>query len=899
MSLSLWNWRKHAPRDEVVNKYKGGRIRIIPKDDHVESRILNLPKDVQILIFRRLTSVYDRINFGAVCEEWKSLALVHPIQWTPNLAIPFEYPWLMYPHEKIQGMYNFYDPVANSMMHSVCIPQLENCKIRFSHQGWLLVTKPPTSIFFFEPFTRTRFPLPDLTHGLYDAFCFSTAPTSMDCEIFGISHSRMLTCHFRPGDYVGYIWSARELLHPTAISHPCFTNLVFDGQYFCYLAKDGTLVCFNKYYNPRDPIVKASSSSSTAFMSNYWRQFLVCSGDDMLSLWIHKMRDSIHVFKLDSQGDKWVEIKSVDKKSLYLSQTASLAVEAKYPRMRDTVQLCMFSEIHGHDKDNNISFSLEDHNFYIYNGAPSLYLDALKSADYPILNTGLASLENVMGISWYSTASSTTRNTAMTGRTAHLFWRILKLRDSSISVVPVLDRWVAERNRIERSDLHTCIRKLISLQRYAQALEISFWMTDKMDFQLMASDAAIRLDLMMKVHGIEYAENYFNKGVPKQLQRFKVYSALLRCYVHINSVEKAEALMQRMRYFGLDRGIAAYNNLITLYYKTGNYKKLDTLMHELEERGIAPDVYTYCICLSACAAQGNVDEIDTMLHKVESGSSLNLSWELYSVATDAYMKVGHMDKALAMLKKSEQLIEGTGGAYNRLLTQYATLGKIDGVLRLWELYKTKLKVSNTGYIAMISSLLKFDDVESAEKIIDEWESQISLSLSDHDIRIPNLLLSAYSRKGLLDKFESILNRIRSKGGKPDARTWYFYATGLILQNKMEKAVNAMKEAIRISKPRWKPSEESLAACLKYLKGEVDIDEAEKLINLLVDRDIISSEIQVKLLSYVKDGNVDSTLDGLLMLDHDALHGNGEEADEGSIDCIQSRASVLDDELQRF
>ncbi|OMO68680.1 F-box protein [Corchorus olitorius] len=314
------------------------------------------------LLDMSLTSVYDWIKFRAVCKELKSLA--HPIQWTPKLAIPFEYPWLMYPHEEIQGMYNFYDPVSNLMMHSICIPELENCKIRFSHQGWLLVTKPPTSVFFFEPFTRTTFPLQDLTHGLYDAFCFSEAPTSMDWQIFGISHSTpesFKICHLRSG----LPWLLGTFQFFPAIAHPFFSNLVFDGQYFCYLEKHGNVLCFDGN-NVHHPIVKGSFSR--VLMSNYWRQFLVCSGDEMLSVWIHKLRDSMHVSKLNSQGDKWVKIKSVDKKSLYLSQTASLAVETKSPRMRDTVQLCMFSEIHGHDKNKNISFSLKDQNFYIYNG---------------------------------------------------------------------------------------------------------------------------------------------------------------------------------------------------------------------------------------------------------------------------------------------------------------------------------------------------------------------------------------------------------------------------------------------------------------------------------------------------------------------------------------------------
>ncbi|OMO51894.1 hypothetical protein CCACVL1_29516 [Corchorus capsularis] len=414
-----------------------------------------------------------------------------------------------------------------------------------------------------------------------------------------------------------------------------------------------------------------------------------------------------------------------------------------------------------------------------------------------------------------------------------LFRRISPLGNPSISVVPVLDQWVAEGNPIDENELHFCIRRLRFHNRYSQALEISFWMTDKRYFPLTASDVAIRLDLISKAHGIEQAENFFNNSVPNQLKGFKVYSAFLRCYVRIKSVKKAEALMQRMRDLGLLRYNLPFNSMLTLYYNTGNYKKLDTLMQEMEERDIAGDSCTYSICLSAYATQCNVDGIDKILEKVGSVSTLTPSWDFYSVATDAYMKVGHMDKALAMLKKSEalMLIGGESGtlAYNCLLTQYAKLGKKEEVLRLWDLYKTNMIVYNKGYMFIINSLLKLDDIETAEKIFYEWESQVPVTL-EYNIRVPNILLGAYSRK-----------------------------------------VNAMKEALLISKPGWKPSDESLAACLKYLKGKGDVDEAAKFINLPGDKDIISAEVQVKFLSYVKDGNVDSTLDGLLMLDGDALH----------------------------
>ncbi|MBA0806967.1 hypothetical protein Gohar_022807 [Gossypium harknessii] len=66
-----------------------------------------------------------------------------------------------------------YDPVTN-LTYSITIPEFEGCEVRFSSKGWLLVTKSPTSILFFQPFTRTRIQVPDLRQ--MEAFAFRVHP---------------------------------------------------------------------------------------------------------------------------------------------------------------------------------------------------------------------------------------------------------------------------------------------------------------------------------------------------------------------------------------------------------------------------------------------------------------------------------------------------------------------------------------------------------------------------------------------------------------------------------------------------------------------------------------------------------------------------------------------------
>ncbi|XVF55943.1 hypothetical protein PTKIN_Ptkin06aG0076100 [Pterospermum kingtungense] len=515
--------------------------------------------------------------------------------------------------------------------------------------------------------------------------------------------------------------------------------------------------------------------------------------------------------------------------------------------------------------------------------------------------------KHVLDVSSYSTLS--TRRTGW-GKTAmmegsdsmkELFRRISPLGNQTI--VPVLDQWVEEGNPVKKNILRSYIKQLRSYKRYAQALEISVWMSDKRYFPLTSSDVAIRLDLIAKLRGIEHAENYFN-SLSKQVKGLEVYSSLLNCYTRIRSVEKAEAILQRMRNLGFDRSTLIFNNLLRLYYKIGNYMKMDSLMYEMKEKGIACNTTTYCTFLSAYGAQCNVDGIDKVLQMAESDSNLDLQCSLYTIAADAYIKAGHFEKASLMLKKSEELLGGRGIAYDHLLTHYTSLGKKEEVLRIWELYKKRMKVHNKGYTAMITSLLKFDDIETAEKIFDEWESQTPQTLS-YDIRIPNFMLGVYSRKGLLEKFETLVNRIILKGKKPNFMSWYYFAMALLRENRMEEAVEAMTEAILKlnSGSWWKPCEESLAACLKCLKGEGDTDKGEKFIKLLGDRDIISSDVQVKLLSYVKDEE-ESKLDGLIILAGGASDGSGEtdqfsELEEDNIDDKPTGGSMSQVKLGRF
>ncbi|XP_010105079.2 pentatricopeptide repeat-containing protein At2g20710, mitochondrial [Morus notabilis] len=458
---------------------------------------------------------------------------------------------------------------------------------------------------------------------------------------------------------------------------------------------------------------------------------------------------------------------------------------------------------------------------------------------------------NVSGVSLYSTAAPRPQGKFRDASIRRLFRRISP-ELPSISIVPILDQWIGEGETVNKSDLVTIINELRHYKRYKQALEISMWMTDKRFYPLTRLDFANRLDLIAKVLGTEQAENYFN-NIPSGFRVAEVYIALLNCYGYNKQVEKAEAVMQQMKDMGLSRTPSAYNALLNLYYQSWNHEKMDFLMREMDEKGIRLNKFTYGIRLSAYAAESDVEGINKVLARMESDPEIVLDWLVYSVAANGFTKAGLADEALAALKKSEALLSSAkkwSTAFECLLTQYAAIGKKQEVLRLWELYKMKQQVYNGGYISIITSLLKLGDIESAEKIFEEWGSR--QSKSKYDIRIPNFLIGACCRKGLLEKAEALVAQVKVEGGKPNVKTWSHLTTGYCVRKQTHKAVESIKEEISVAEPWWKLSKDNVAVCLDYLIGKGDVEQAEEIIRLLKDKDFVSMDGHERLLNKIKE-----------------------------------------------
>jgi len=308
--------------------------------------------------------------------------------------------------------------------------------------------------------------------------------------------------------------------------------------------------------------------------------------------------------------------------------------------------------------------------------------------------------------------------------------------------------------------------------------------------------------------------------------------------------------MQKLKQLGYASTLA-YNVMMTLYAKLGYLEKLQSLVLEMEDNGISGDLISYNILLNVYASVPNVAEMEKVLMKMEADPLL-IDWSSYAIAAKGYLKAGDIEKANESLKKCEHRLMGKREklGIDMLITLYTSMGNKDDVYRIWNKYKKKVKRHNSSYHCMIRGLEKLDDLDGAEEIFAEWET----NRVQFDIRIPNLLISAYCKKGHMEKAISIIEQLEESGKHPNGSTWNRLALGYCVQNDMDKAVDTMKKAILASQPGWKPHFHSLASCAKYLQSKGDTQGEEELKDLLRVRGLCSKEFERGLDKYIEIGN---------------------------------------------
>ncbi|KAK7386159.1 hypothetical protein VNO78_26182 [Psophocarpus tetragonolobus] len=421
----------------------------------------------------------------------------------------------------------------------------------------------------------------------------------------------------------------------------------------------------------------------------------------------------------------------------------------------------------------------------------------------------------------------------------------------------LLNQWENEGRHLTKWELSRVVKELRKYRRFQRALEVYDWMNNRPErFRVSASDAAIQLDLIAKVRGVSSAEVFF-LSLEDKLKDKRTYGALLNVYVHSRSKEKAESLLDTMRSKGYVIHALPFNVMMTLYMNLKEYHKADTLVSEMTEKNIPLDIYTYNIWLSSCGSQGSVEKMENVFEQMEKDPTIIPNWSTFSTMASMYIRLDQLEKAEECLRKVESRIKGRDRIpFHYLLSLYGSIGKKDEVYRIWNTYKSIFpSIPNLGFHAIISSLVKLDDIEGAEKLYEEWVSV----KSSYDPRVGNLLLGWYVKKDTTDKALSFFEQMSKDGGFPNSNTWEILSEGHIADKRISEALSCLKEAFMAAdgSKSWRPKLVNLSAFLELCQDQEDMENAEVLIGLLRQSPFSKSSVYASLI-----GSSDESIDKL-------------------------------------
>ncbi|CAJ1948964.1 unnamed protein product [Sphenostylis stenocarpa] len=442
-----------------------------------------------------------------------------------------------------------------------------------------------------------------------------------------------------------------------------------------------------------------------------------------------------------------------------------------------------------------------------------------------------------------------------------VYRRISLNPDTDVTSAEVLNRWENEGRHLTKWELSRVVKELRKYKKFRRALEVYDWINNRPErFRVSESDAAIQLDLIAKVRGLSSAEVFF-LSLDDKLKDKRTYGALLNVYVHSRSKEKAESLFDTMRSKGFVIHPLPFNVMMTLYMNVKEYVKVDMLVSEMIEKQIQLDIYTYNIWLSSCGSQGSIEKMEKVFEQMERDPTIIPNWSTFSTMASMYIKMDQTEKAEECLIKVENRIKGRDRIpFHYLLSLYGRVGNKGEVYRVWNTYKSVFpkNIPNLGYHAIISSLVKLDDIDGAERLYKEW---LSVKLS-YDPRVGNLLLAQYVVAGDEDKALSFFKQMKEDGGIPNSNTWEILSEGHIADKRISEALSCLKEAFMVANnsKSWRPKPLNLSAFLDLCQEQDDMESAETLIRLLKQAKFSKNKAYASLIGSSDDELLSSKID---------------------------------------
>ncbi|XP_010917464.1 F-box/kelch-repeat protein At1g57790 [Elaeis guineensis] len=361
--IAFWLRRTEQMFDSILDQMSHGEAIQLHasnenEEEHATSRPwLDLPLEIVELFAAHLSWV-DQIQFNAVCKKWSSIS--------DNIQTKKHTPVLMHT-SGAHGECNFFDPI-DGKCYTMEIEELssnEPLDLRFSRNGWILISEGDFFLFIINPFTGTVIDLPELDEGWYHftGISFSSPPTSSDCVVFGIGGTNSTYVHISMWHHGDNAW--KELWYDNNLPF-CAThnNPVFHHGLFYCLGTHGNLGVFNPMDMTWTVLDRPKPIHSVVNEERSMEDcYLVESNGELLSVFNGNDAKPILVFRLDKSKMTWRKVYDLEKKILFLDVRTFLSVQAPRKEFGSRIYFPRFSE----DEDDHrkgVYYSMRSQEYY-------------------------------------------------------------------------------------------------------------------------------------------------------------------------------------------------------------------------------------------------------------------------------------------------------------------------------------------------------------------------------------------------------------------------------------------------------------------------------------------------------------------------------------------------------
>ncbi|KAJ3685027.1 hypothetical protein LUZ61_014191 [Rhynchospora tenuis] len=336
---------------------------IIGEEDESEMVISRrwdeLPIELVELLLSRL-SLVDCLRLPSVCKGWS--------QASSFICKGRVWPWLMYlPNLKYQS-FKFIDPFNckdYTLKSDAVVAARDHLALRFSKDGWVVVTEGNKKVYVLNPFTAQviNLPLLHLRDYIFDAISFTSVPTSPDFVVYGFTFQ---IC----GEFVEIsTWSPGEeewnvlKFWPSIPFFPSSNNpVLFQGEFYC-LGRKGELGVFNPDLETWNVLCKPEPVYLTEPCYGAEYCHLLELNGDLISIFRTDDTDKpIHVLKLDHSEMEWETLEHLGEMTLFVDRRNSIAIPSPEKKYANRIYVPRFEN--GMDSKKGIFYSMEDNRYH-------------------------------------------------------------------------------------------------------------------------------------------------------------------------------------------------------------------------------------------------------------------------------------------------------------------------------------------------------------------------------------------------------------------------------------------------------------------------------------------------------------------------------------------------------